>query len=148
MKNHYRRLIAAFAFVASGWLATTSITSADALPPRPTAVPTIAPPEAVNRAEDAAYIELRIPGAAPGMRIVVQWQDPAGGWHTVEGWQHPLDEHGFVRWGVYPRDMGSGPFRWALLAGDANAVTHVSERFWLPAHRGQVHVVTHIAATK
>ena len=34
------------------------------------------------------YLELQILGVLDEVRAVVQWQDSAGEWHDVEGWQN------------------------------------------------------------
>jgi hypothetical protein len=44
--------------------------------------------------EEGAYIELGIQDLLSGAWTVVQWQDTAGNWHDVEGWQGWLDADG------------------------------------------------------
>ncbi len=92
--------------------------------PAPTKTPTPAPPTATPAASRAATqsatLGLRVRGATEGMVAVVQWQDAAGQWHDVSGWQailHPdAAGNATVSWG-YPATMaGQGPFRFALYA--------------------------------
>lgn len=110
--------------------------AAGELPPRPTAAvggPT--PHEAVG------MIELRVPGAPPELRSAVQWEGPPGTWHDVEGWQQMLGASGIVRWSVYPRDYGSGPFRWILRDASGREMLAASDAFRLPARSGELLVV-------
>ena len=83
-----------------------------------------------DRSPAGAHIELLAP-EFPGAWSAVQWQDPAGNWHVVEGWQGSLDERGGVRWWVAAKDFGTGPFRWVV--GDSITTVTVSEPFNLPA---------------
>jgi hypothetical protein len=105
--------------------------------------PTIAPiptatavPIAASPAQTSAWIVLQ-PATAKlyGMRAVVQWQDPSGKWHDVEGWQSTLDARE-LRWWVAPRDYGSGPFRWATTRD--GALQAASTAFMLPHGGGEV----------
>jgi hypothetical protein len=100
-----------------------------ALPPRTT-------PEVGKEKKDhkdkplGAYIELGA-SALPGSGwAVVQWQDSAGNWHDVEGWQGPLPEN--TRWWVAAKDFGSGPFRWVVTQGPGGSVMSQSAPFNLP----------------
>ncbi|GEM_PF-1987589 len=92
--------------------------------PAPTKTPTPAPPTPTPAATPAATpsstLGLRVRGATEGMVAVVQWQDAAGQWHDVSGWQAALHPdaagNATVNWG-YPATMaGQGPFRFALYA--------------------------------
>jgi hypothetical protein len=75
-----------------------------------------------------AYIILEAPaGAWAG----VQWQDSAGGWHEVEGWQGRLSS-GRQQWWVAAKDFGTGSFRWMVTAGPGGAMVGVSSPFNLP----------------
>ncbi len=66
------------------------------------------------------------------MWAVVQWEDNAGVWHDVEGWQGPLDADGRQRWWVEAKDFGTGPFRWAVIKGGDDQPVATSESFNLP----------------
>ncbi len=58
----------------------------------------------------------------------VEWADTSGGWHAVENWQKmPYTQ---IVWGVWPRDYGSGPFRWAIY--DSGSLIGASGSFYLP----------------
>jgi hypothetical protein len=98
-----------------------------ALPPRFTATPTqVSPPAkqiSPQAGPQAGYIELDAinMGWIP-LHTVVQWGDNAGNWYDVEGWRDTpqLVSNTFqTRWWVYPRDYGTGPFRWAIYRTDA-----------------------------
>lgn len=78
-----------------------------------------------------AYIELQAPTAAAGSWTVVQWQDSAGNWREVEGWQGPLEGHSKLWW-VAAADFGKGPFRWIILSGPGGSVSATSNPFNLP----------------
>jgi hypothetical protein len=112
------------------------------LPPRPTAVPT-ATPESTPPAPMGGSIRLTTDGPTAGLWTAAQWQDGTGDWHTVAGWQGPFGPYGFVGWWFSPRDVGTGPFRWLILAGPGGDVLAVSDPFDIPGHREatlQVHV--------
>ncbi len=129
---------------------------ADALPPRPaTPVPLEQPtsgpvdwsvdgtavplPLTEKVSESAAYIELSLPvGLSANAQTVVQWQDKQGGWHDVDGWQQRVASSQIVRWAVYPRDFGTGPFRWALYSasGKGGQLVAASTSFNLPCCYG------------
>lgn len=79
-----------------------------------------------------AYIELKVTGAPPEAWSVVQWQDSAGGWHAVEGWQSELNANGTTRWWVAAKDFGTGPFRWVVTAGIDKPTLTNSQAFTLP----------------
>jgi len=69
---------------------------------------------------------------------VVQWQDAAGNWHNVEGWQRGLGVGGFERWWVAAKDFNSGPFRWVVTQGPGGPELGVSQPFNLPGGGNQV----------
>ncbi|MCA9897178.1 MAG: hypothetical protein H6654_12100 [Ardenticatenaceae bacterium] len=82
-----------------------------ALPPRPTA--TAVPPPAAP----GAKISLLVAGEiAANNWTKVQWQDGEGQWHDVTGWQGELELDGTKTWWVGADLLGSGPFRWIVLA--------------------------------
>jgi hypothetical protein len=87
-----------------------------------------------------AYIELVGSDVPAGAWGVVQWQDSAGGWHNVEGWQGLMVNSS--RWWVHPKDFGTGPFRWAVLNAPGGAVLKVSEPFQLPTGANETTLVT------
>jgi hypothetical protein len=78
---------------------------------------------------------------------VVQWQDKAGGWHDVEGWQGTLEpdgspapqggtgagRDGSKRWWVAAKDFGTGPFRWIVTQGKNGRPLAASAWFNLPS---------------
>lgn len=98
------------------------------LPPRPTprstATPQAPPP--------GAYIELQVLSPSAGLWTQVQWQDGWGGWHDVEGWQGTLDTADQKIWWVAPKDYGTGPYRWAIFAGQSGPSLGGSDPFALP----------------
>ncbi len=85
-----------------------------------------------------AHIELHSQSAPAGAWSVVQWQDPAGGWHDVEGWRGLLPPGGYQRWAVEAKDFGAGPFRWQVTQGLEGAVLGTSESFNLPAGANEI----------
>lgn len=136
--------VAVTALVAFAQTTPAQRVLAEDLPPRPTAVPTAAPEApapAPQVQEPVAYIELQAAGLPAEARSVVQWQGPDGAWYDVDGWQQSLGPVGSVRWAVYPRDFGSGPFRWAVTGGDG-VLLAVSAPFQLPTGVGQWLFVT------
>lgn len=137
-------------------LLTGGTAQADALPPRPipaTPMPIDQPtdepmdwsvdptalPSAEKWSDPAAYIELNLPaGMSANAKTIVQWQDKQGGWHDVEGWQRTAASNQSVRWSVYPRDFGTGPFRWAVYgaSGKGSQWVATSASFNLPCCNG------------
>jgi hypothetical protein len=82
-------------------------------------------------------ITLYAPGAPEGAVATVQWQDQAGAWRNVAGWQAPLEiaddaSTTFQQWAVYPQDYGRGPFRWTVTSQPGNVVWATSTPFFLP----------------
>lgn len=80
---------------------------------------------------------------------VVQWQDPWGYWHDVNGWQGNLDKvyasgdqiKGMKSWWV-PADMfGNGSFRWQVYASQDGELLTQSTDFNLAERMGQSIVV-------
>ena len=88
--------------------------------------------EEIDRYLKNSPIELHVSGATEGVWTAVQWQDSQGAWHNVENWQGPPDGGGKIRWWVAEKDFGSGPFRWAVLAGPDGGALAASEPFHLP----------------
>ncbi len=80
-----------------------------------------------------AYIELQLQSAPAGAWSGVQWQDTAGGWHDVEGWQSSLPATGIQRWVVEAKDLNTGPFRWVVMRGRSGSIAGISDSFNLPA---------------
>jgi hypothetical protein len=113
-----------------------------ALPVRDTPTPTRARERDRDSKPVGAHIELHAPGSPAGAWAVVQWQDSAGGWHDVEGWQGTLGEGGNQRWWVAARDFGKGPFRWVVSQGQGGPALGVSQPFNLPGEANQVVPVT------
>ncbi|MCA9917898.1 MAG: hypothetical protein KC445_08105 [Anaerolineales bacterium] len=100
-----------------------------ALPPRPTPTAVPAPPL------PGAQIRLQLAGEMSANNwTIVQWQDAAGSWHDVSGWQGELEADGSKTWWVGQELLGSGPFRWLVLL-DGTAVAH-SDVFELPTQPG------------
>jgi hypothetical protein len=101
-----------------------------------------------------AFIELHVSAspagaraAPPGAWSVVQWQDDAGGWHAVEGWQGTIETPGQKVWWVAHRDFGAGPFRWVLHARQGGPLLATSHPFYLPTAANEtVSVVVSLGA--
>ncbi|MFQ5436594.1 MAG: hypothetical protein ACE5FD_17175, partial [Anaerolineae bacterium] len=82
------------------------------LPERPPVVLPEDPEEGEEGALAGAHIELQIDAAQNGLWTVVQWQDSAGDWQTVEGWRGALETGGRKVWWVSPAHFNTGPYRW------------------------------------
>lgn len=107
------------------------------LPPRATPTPT--PPAAGDKDGQpvGAFLQLHVQGSPDGAWTVVQWQDSAGNWHAVEGWQATLDgDH--TTWWVSQRDFGKGPFRWAVYRDQGGELLATSSPFNLPGIADEV----------
>jgi hypothetical protein len=85
-----------------------------------------------------AYIELQAASAPSDAWTVVQWQDRAGGWHDVEGWQGTLEPDGSKRWWVSAKDFGTGPFRWIVTDRQGGQLLAISAPFSLPAVANEI----------
>ena len=126
-----------FALVAIGVLMVASfptLTVHAGLPPRPTATPpAIYPPSS-----SGGFIELQVTGhSVPiGLWTIVQWQDSAGNWRTVEGWQGTTYEGNHVLWWVSHADLGKGPFRWVVYRSPGGVWLGNSPSFTLPGYDG------------
>jgi hypothetical protein len=117
----------------------------EGLPPRETPAPQ--PPADDDDDDDSgasvgAYIELHVALVSPDAWSVVQWEDSAGNWHNVEGWQGELGLDGFERWWVAAKDFNTGPFRWLVTQSQAGPELGVSQPFNLPGGGNQVIRVT------
>jgi hypothetical protein len=87
-------------------------------------------------------IELRVSCPAEvcivqGLQTVVQWQDGSGAWHDVPGWAAGLDAEGRLSYGIDSSDLGSGPYRWAVLGECPCGPLAVSLPFYLPSRAGE-----------
>ncbi|MCJ7548733.1 MAG: hypothetical protein MUQ30_03525 [Anaerolineae bacterium] len=114
------------------------------LPPRPTV-------EVTSSSPVGGFIRLQIAfpdswswTARPwqATHTQVQWQTCESDWVNVTGWYGALDDvdvdangsvTGEKTWWVAPRDLGTGPFRWLVTAGNTGTSLAVSEPFTLPA---------------
>ncbi len=119
-------------------LLAPSVSQAD-LPDRATPTPASSDDEGDDDDDDdggtplLASIELFASSASSGAWSVVQWQDPQGGWHDVEGWRSDLGA-GYQHWTVEAKDFGTGLFRWQVRQGGPDgSVLSSSESFTLPA---------------
>ncbi len=104
------------------------------LPPREQPIP-VAPPDSDDDDDDSpsgAYIKLQVQPARSGLWSTVEWQDNAGGWHKVEGWDRALDAGGSEHWWVEAKDFDTGPFYWIVTEGAGGALLGASQPFNLP----------------
>ncbi|TEU10265.1 MAG: hypothetical protein E3J21_26870 [Anaerolineales bacterium] len=86
---------------------------------------------------DGSCIELHVYPPQPGLWAIVQWQDSAGGWHDIEGWQGTLEEGHKQVWWVAPGIFGKGPFRWAIYQSRGGQLLVTSDSFYLPDSAGK-----------
>jgi hypothetical protein len=107
------------------------------LPPRQTPVPTRSPDGDRHASPSGATIVLRVPSAPADVWTVIQWQDNAGGWHAVDGWQGTLDAGNQKTWWLAPDLFGKGPFRWLVYRGDRARLLATSASFYLPGSAGE-----------
>jgi hypothetical protein len=146
------------------WGSAHTWAASPALPPRPT--PTLRPtrtptptptptptapsaPPVEDGAEGGAIVLLargtRTVEAWQAMWTVVTWQDDAGAWQPVAGWQGPFDQvyggHARKTWNVAEAVLGRGPFRWEVYAREAvargEAPLAISAPFDLPEAIGE-----------
>jgi hypothetical protein len=125
------------------WLTTPTL-AGSGLPPRDTPSP-VKPGSDDKTDRDGpigTYLELRLIGASAGVWTVVQWQDSAGNWHDVQGWQGTPDAQGDKRWWVAAKDFGTGPFRWVVKQGFNGPVLGMSAPFNLPGGADEIVQVT------
>lgn len=121
-----------------------TVPASDGLPPRPN-TPTPVPPSSTPSAPQplsGALIILQQSEMDPFPAeawTVVQWQNDAGRWYDVEGWQSTFDSNDRVVWWVSHDDLGDGPFRWQVYDSPARdkLLATTSEIFDLPTHSGQ-----------
>ena len=74
--------------------------------------------------------------------FVVQWEDAAGNWHHVEGWQGTPDSIEKMsesvritkKWWVAPKYAGRGPFRWIVSHIETGELLAISEQFAFPSY--------------
>ena len=114
--------------------------------PTPATVDPTAPASAPDPAPATAAIELRVSCPAQGCAIqglqtVVQWQDGLGAWHDVPGWAGALGSDGRLLYGVEQKDLGTGPFRWAVVGACPCGPLAVSGAFHLPLRVGETLLV-------
>jgi hypothetical protein len=87
-----------------------------------------------------AVITLYAQQAPVGAYTTVEFQDPSGGWHVVDGWQGALDtlDSGLrlKQWAVDAANAGQGPFRWVVYAAQGGAIWGTSQSFSLPSGSG------------
>jgi hypothetical protein len=90
---------------------------------------------AQNMAEGTIQLQLLGMSATPPW-VDVQWLDPSGGWHDVDGWAGPLNtaQGGYVYHFVDPKDFGKGPFRWVVSDKQGGAVLGMSGLFYFPSY--------------
>ena len=70
-------------------------------------------------------------------QAAVEWQDGNGTWNAVENWRATPSAP--VQWEVWPKDYGTGPFRWAVYAVyEGWSLLGASAPFYLPSTDGQV----------
>jgi len=133
-----------------GLLSTWSlgVSASTDLPPRPQPCATRTPlppsaPAGATLALHATFPEARDVQTVNWRTLwtAVQWQDAAGDWHTVTGWQGNFDYllpqdnrfFGLKTWWVAPQDMRTGPFRWVVYEQRDGEILATSESFYLPA---------------
>jgi hypothetical protein len=104
------------------------------LPPRETPVPAQPSRDEDGGGDEAigAHIVLHVPAAPDGVWTIVQWQDTAGGWHDIDGWQGTLDVGHRITWWLAPDLFGKGPFRWLVYQGERGKLLATSDSFYLP----------------
>src|SRR5713226_6712419 len=98
-------------------------------------------PVLANNNNETNTITVYARGASVGQRVEVQWGDPLGGWHRVDGWTGTLDTitpQGvpFKRYTVFQSNFGQKPFRWAIFYADGVTVWAYGPGFTLPTVPG------------
>lgn len=109
-----------------------------ALPPRPIPPPENTPLPPARTL--GGWIELRAQNAK-SQWTVVQWQDSAGNWVSVESWRGAFDSigdgTGKKTWWVDQSSFSATPFRWMVYEPTTNQVIATSQPFNLPAENKQ-----------
>ncbi len=124
-------------------LAMFGASTVTALPPRPTPIPTATAAATPGPSSPAGgAIRLRVEGATADMWTMIEWQDAAGGWHLVEGWQGTLEVDHTKSWWVAASDFGRGPFRWVVADRRGGEPRGFSSAFNLPISNRQIVEVT------
>jgi hypothetical protein len=89
---------------------------------------------------DFNVISVSVPGALPGSKVGVQWQDGDGAWHDVRAWQgslHASDSGTPAKqWHVSADLQGQGPFRWVIYNPLGDQIVGVSPSFMIPDQGG------------
>lgn len=110
------------------------------LPPRATPTPVKSEKNRHSNRPIGAHIRLQLPAGQSGAWTVVQWQDSAGNWHDVEGWQGAL-EGSQKTWWVDAKDFRKGPFRWVVYAEQNGQILGHSNSFYLPTAAAEMIIV-------
>jgi hypothetical protein len=115
-------------------------------PPRPTAPPaTVTPSQRTLIVLLFALPPATLPDGWRALWTGIQWQDGAGAWHDVEGWQGALDEVargvGKKTWAVADGHLGGGPYRWLIYARPDGDVVMTSRPFYLPSAAGDIYEI-------
>ena len=130
--------LALISVLVLAWLPLPTQAGPD-LPPRKP--PPVQPPDDDDDKDDepiGAHIVLHVPSAPAGVWTIVQWQDTAGGWHDIDGWQGTLDEGDQKMWWLGPGLFGKGPFRWLVYQSTkGEKLLAPSESFYLPDAEGE-----------
>jgi hypothetical protein len=137
MKRHLVEgfVLAGVLIIGLAALTPPAAATSHALPPRPTPVVTATPAPMAG-----GVIGVRVVDAPSDLWTTVEWQDAAGRWHLVEGWQGTLDTNQIKTWWVAEADRGKGPFRWALYRRRGGARWSTSEPFYLPRDKHPVEI--------
>ncbi|RLT43749.1 MAG: PKD domain-containing protein [Chloroflexi bacterium] len=89
--------------------------------------------------EGGARLLLRAASQFNERWAAVQWKNDKGQWQTVDGWQGAV-VNGYQRWWIGPDLYNAGPFRWAILDGEAGNLLAASEPFNLPEAEDKMRV--------
>jgi hypothetical protein len=128
-----RYLALLFALVSPIWAARPALAQALAeAPPAPATV------ELLDPSLSGAFIELAAEPVRPNLWTRLQWQDAAGQWRDIEGWQGSFNPDQRVLWYVGAEHLGAGPFRWLVEDSQGGERLGTSQPFHLPSQGGQV----------
>lgn len=109
------------------------------LVPNPTPNVPLEASEIIYPSMSGAFIELSADPLRPLLWTAVQWQDDAGEWRDVEGWQGTFDSASDkVAWYVGENHLGEGPFRWLVYEIRWGDLIAMSDPFFLPSQNGEV----------